>query len=323
MTTEINETTGIAAVCRQIAKSDFFEYFILGVILVAAALVGIETYYIVPSGEPPHVSQVGDAHFWLDLVDQVVLWIFVLEALIKIGQYGSRPWLYFKDPWNVFDFSIVVVCFLPLNASFATVLRLARIMRALRLLTAVPQLQLIVSALLRSIPSMGYVGVLLLLNHYVFSVIGVFLFRENDPVHYCDLPRSMLTLFRVLTLEDWTDVMYINMYGSDSYPDYEGLSTNETGVTRVSAASPLIGAAYFITFVVFATMIMLNLFIGVIINSMDEARAQRDHEERLARRESEKDPGPDEDIDVINRQLDALKESLNQLKIRIKSGASN
>lgn len=322
MTTEINEKSGIAAVCRRIAKSNFFEYFILGVILVAAALVGIETYYIEPTGVAPHVSQVGDAQFWLDIMNQVVLWVFVLEASIKIGQYGTRPWLYFKDPWNVFDFSIVVICFLPLNASFATVLRLARIMRALRLLTAVPQLQLIVSALLRSIPSMGYVGVLLLLNHYVFAVIGVFLFQENDPVHYCDLPRSMLTLFRVLTLEDWTDVMYINMYGSDSYPDYEGLSTIDTGITRVSTASPLVAAAYFITFVVFATMIMLNLFIGVIINSMDEARAERDNEDRLTKRGAGKKHGPEEDIDVINGQLDDLKESLSKLKIRIKSGST-
>ena len=230
--------------------------------------------------------------------------------------------MYFKDPWNVFDFSIVVICFLPLNASFATVLRLARIMRALRLLTAVPQLQLIVSALLRSIPSMGYVGVLLLLNHYVFCCDWRLSFSRNDPVHYCDLPRSMLTLFRVLTLEDWTDVMYINMYGSDSYPDYEGLSTIDTGITRVSTASPLVAAAYFITFVVFATMIMLNLFIGVIINSMDEARAERDDEDRLTKRGAGKKHGPEEDIDVINGQLDDLKESLSQLKIRIKSGST-
>lgn len=322
MTSEKIEASGFTGICKRIANSNIFEYFILGVILVAAALVGIETYFIDAPIETGNEIEVSSARFWLEILDQVVLWIFVLEALIKIGQYGIRPWLYFQDPWNVFDFSIVVVCFLPLNASFATVLRLARIMRALRLLTAVPQLQLIVSALLKSIPSMGYVGVLLLLNHYVFSVMGVFLFRENDPVHYCDLPRSMLTLFRVLTLEDWTDVMYINMYGSDAYPDYEGLATNDTGVERVSAASPLIGAAYFISFVIFATMIMLNLFIGVIINSMDEARAQRDHEELLARRASDKDPGPEEDIDVINRQLDDLKESLNQLKLRIKSGAS-
>ena len=111
MTSEINETTGLAAVCRRIAKSNFFEYFVLGVILVAATLVGVETYFLEPSGEPPHVSKVGDAKFWLEVLDKVVLWIFVIEAAIKIGQYGARPWLYFKDPWNVFDFSIVpVIC---------------------------------------------------------------------------------------------------------------------------------------------------------------------------------------------------------------------
>ena len=311
--------SGFAATCEKMAQSGAFQHFILAIILLAATLVGIETYYPEPStDDAAAVEDFRKATGWLELMNQVVLWIFVVEAVIKMGQHGRNFSRYFKDPWNVFDFSIVVVCFLPVNASYAAVLRLARIMRALRLMTAVPQLQLIVGALIRSIPSMGYVGILLALNFYVYAVMGVFLFRENDPIHFCDLPRAMLTLFRVVTLEDWTDVMYINMYGSDSYGGYEELSTNETGINRVSGASPIVGATYFVSFVMFGTMIMLNLFIGVIINSMDEARAERDREEQLAKRKAGMEPDLEDDIDEIGRQLEELQENLQRLKVRVR-----
>lgn len=315
--------SGISATCKHIVDTNVFQMFILFVILVAAALVGIETYFPEPS---PGDGQAGESYAqtisWLNFLNQLVLWIFVAEAAIKMLQYGTNFWRYFQDPWNVFDFSIVVVCFLPVNASYAAVLRLARIMRALRLMTALPQLQLIVGALIRSIPSMGYVGILLALNFYVYAVMGVFLFRENDPTHFCDLPRAMLTLFRVVTLEDWTDVMYINMYGSDSYGGYTDLSTNETGVARVSGAIPIVGAAYFVSFVMFGTMIMLNLFIGVIINSMDEARAERSHEEQLERRRLGIESSLEDDIDDLNLQIENLQDSLQKLRIRVRNRES-
>ena len=324
MSEEPTHRSEFSAACAKIVDSGLFQYFILGIILVAAALVGIETYFPDPAADATaaDITSHEKAMSWLNLLNSVVLWIFVLEALIKMAQFGTSFWKYFQDPWNVFDFSIVVVCFLPVNASYAAVLRLARIMRALRLMTAVPQLQLIVGALIRSIPSMGYVGILLALNFYVYAVMGVFLFRENDPIHFCDLPRAMLTLFRVVTLEDWTDVMYINMYGSDSYGGYTDLSTNETGVTRVSRAIPIVGATYFVSFVMFGTMIMLNLFIGVIINSMDEARAEREHEEQLERRKLGIESNIEDDIEEINAQLEALQDSLLKLKIRVKSESS-
>lgn len=289
--------------CKRIAESVSFQFFVLGVIVFAAVLVGVETY---PSISEKHKSL-------LEWLNNIVLYIFVAEAIIKMAQHGRHFYRYFHDPWNLFDFAIVVVCFLPVNASYAAVLRLARIMRALRLMTAVPQLQLIVGALIRSIPSMGYVGILLALNFYVYAVMGVFLFRENDPVHFCDLPRAMLTLFRVVTLEDWTDVMYINMFGSNTYDGYSEKWTEATGVTRVSHAMPLVGAAYFVSFVMFGTMIMLNLFIGVIINSMDEARAERERDQRA---ENEgKEPTVATEIDEVSRQLDELRESFSVLQL--------
>ena len=175
---------------RKIVDSNLFQYFILGCILLAAVLVGCETY-------PYMQLHYGNTLEWLNVI---VLWIFVVEAALKMSQYGTKFYKYFLDPWNLFDFTIVVVCFLPVNASYAAVLRLARIMRALRLMTAMPQLQLIVGALIKSIPSMGYVGILLALNFYVYAVMGVFLFRANDPFHFYDLQTAMLSLFRVVTL---------------------------------------------------------------------------------------------------------------------------
>ena len=295
---------------KKIAESTTFQRGILGVILLAAVLVGLETY-------PDIVAEHGKL---LHRLNDVVLWIFVVEALIKMGQYGRNWHRYFQDPWNVFDFSIVVICFLPLNASYAAVLRLARIMRALRLMTALPELQLIVGALIRSIPSMGYVGVLLALNFYVYAVMGVFMFAENDPVHFRDLPTAMLSLFRVVTLEDWTDIMYINMYGVDGYP---GLANyvNPTGITPDPATCPpaIVGALYFASFVMFGTMIMLNLFIGVIINSMDEAKVERERELRAERLAAGTDLSLSDELEEVDLQIDAVRERLKELQVKIKA----
>ena len=156
----------------------------------------------------------------LHFLDRAILVIFTFEALIKILAEGNRPFNYFRNPWNVFDFAIVAACllepFLHIGGAFLPILRLARILRALRLITAIPKLQLLVTCLLKSLPSMFYVSILLFLLFYVYGAMAVFLFGENDPIHFRNLQTSVLSLFRVVTLEDWTDVMYINMYGSNS-----------------------------------------------------------------------------------------------------------
>ncbi len=289
-------------------ESNFFQYFILAMILLAAVLVGLETYKSIE-------HEYGKI---IHLLDQVVLGVFVLEAVLKILQYGRQPWRYFQDPWNLFDFTIVVVCFLPVNAQYAAVLRLARIMRAMRLMTALPQLQLLVGALIKSIPSMGYVGILLALNFYVYAVMGVFLFGENDPMHFQNLQTAMLTLFRVVTLEDWTDVMYIQMLGSNVYA-YD----NTSGIEPVPRAMPIIGAAYFVSFVMLGTMIMLNLFIGVILNSMDEAQEERERENLAARRAAGLATEITDDVDALQEQIAALQQGLHILKLRLENGTQS
>lgn len=285
--------------------SGFFQNGILLLILLAAALVGIETY-------PRMDEQYGTL---LHGMDKIVLWLFVLEAVLKMAQHGRHWHRYFKDPWNIFDFTIVVVCFLPVNAQYAAVLRLARILRALRLVSVVPQLQLIVGSLIKSLPSMMYVSILLMLMFYVYAVMGVFLWSGNDPVHFRDLQTSMLSLFRVVTLEDWTDIMYIQMWGSDRYPFSVGDREAYAGQFN-SQASPIIGAVYFVSFVLMGTMIMLNLFIGVIIQSMEEAQDEQAADEREKHMAESGEITIADELLLLEKELDALQRRVRTLKDR-------
>ncbi len=236
-----------------------------------------------------------------------------MEAALKIASHGRHWTRYFRDPWNVFDFLIVVVCFLPVDAHYAQVLRLARVLRALRLISAVPKLQLLVGSLLKSLPSMCYVGLLLGVMFYVYAVIGVFLFRDNDPVHFRNLEMSILSLFRIVTLEDWTDIMYIQMFGSENYP----FSEQDRGrFEYVSTARPVVGVIYFVSFVMLGTMIMLNLFIGVIIQSMDEAQAEAEHNKRQQHIAETGRISVGDEMALIQRQLKHLADDLERLQKR-------
>ena len=289
----------------RLVDSRKFQHGILAVIVLAAVLVGLET-------SRDLVQRHGE---WLHRLDLLVLGIFAIEAALKIGRHGRRWYRYFGDPWNVFDFLIVAVCLLPVGGQYAAVLRLARVLRTLRLVTAVPKLQLLVGSLLKSIPSLGYVGLLLGVLFYVYAVLGVFMFRGNDPVHFLDLSTALLTLFRVVTLEDWTDVMYIQMYGSDAYPNYAEFA--HAHLREASRSMPVLGAVFFVSFVLLGTMIMLNLFIGVIINSMAEAEAEKEAEERRRHIERDGEISIGDEIRLIETEMEKLSRGLGELRRRI------
>ncbi|MEO0474558.1 MAG: ion transporter [Planctomycetota bacterium] len=289
----------------RLVASKLFQNTILLLILFAAVLVGIETY-------PAMMDEHGHL---LHSLDKIVLWLFVAEAVLKMAQHGKYWYRYFKDPWNIFDFTIVVVCFLPVNAQYAAVLRLARILRALRLVSVVPQLQLIVGSLIKSLPSMLYVSILLMLMFYVYAVMGVFLWSENDPVHFRNLQTSMLSLFRVVTLEDWTDIMYIQMWGSDQYPFSPEDRATYDGQFN-SKASPVIGAVYFVSFVLMGTMIMLNLFIGVIIQSMEEAQDEQAADDREKHLAETGEISVADELVLLEKELEGLQRRVRTLKDR-------
>ena len=292
----------ISSHCSSLANSDYFNRFIIATILLAGVVVGAQTY----SNFAQENEQI------LSFLDRLILIIFTLEASIKILAQGKNPFNYFKNPWNVFDFLIVAACllepFLNLGGAFLPVLRLARILRVLRLVTAIPKLQLLVTCLLKSLPSMFYVSILLFLLFYIYGAMAVFLYGENDPIHFQNLQTSILSLFRVVTLEDWTDVMYINMYGSDQY----GYTAEDLAKWNpVSSDSSLWAAVFFVSFVLIGTMIVLNLVIGVIMNSMDESNAEMSIKQEIEKRKSNPEPVRDGLHDLQNR----MEELSSELKV--------
>ena len=151
---EKNEPKGpIHSFSKKITETSWFQNGITFVIIFAGILVGIETY-----------QEFAARHgYIIHFLDQLVIWIFVAEVIIKMAAEGKKPWRYFLNPWNVFDFTIVAACFMPVDAQYVMVLRLARLLRVLKLVRALPKLQVLVGALLKSIPSMAYVSLLLLL----------------------------------------------------------------------------------------------------------------------------------------------------------------
>ncbi len=283
--------------CKSIADSKAFQNFVTIAILVAGVLVGIATY---PEFSARH-------EFILEVLNKVVLVIFIIEILVKLIAEGNKPWRYFLDAWNVFDFIIVAAAFLPFGGSSVAILRLLRLLRVLKLIKALPKLQMLVGALLKSIPSMGYVSILLLLLFYIYAVAGVFFFGENDPTHFADLQTSMLSLFRVVTLEDWTDIMYINMFGCANY-GYDG--TMDICVNSIG--NPAGSVIFFVSFVLIGTMIFLNLFIGVIMNGMDEAKAEMALSDKIESGEAKTN------VDDLEKKLQEMQELLTLYKMQNK-----
>ncbi len=274
----------MVGLAHRIVESRSFQNLILTAILGAGVTVGLETY-------PAAMEGYGQL---LRTLDWGILYLFAVEILLKIIAHGNKPWEFFRNSWNVFDFVIVLVCFLPLNSHFVAVLRLARILRVLRLVTVLPRLQVLVGALLRSIPSMGYVGMLLFIHFYIYAVIGTFVFGANDPGHFETLGVSLLTLFQVVTLEGWVEIMKMQMATSPGY------------------GPPL----YFISFIVVGGMIILNLFIGVIMNSMQESTAEIEAR-RFAKAGTQTSGLTNDDFVHIERQLADLQKQIAVMRHRI------
>ncbi|MFM7103788.1 MAG: ion transporter [Verrucomicrobiota bacterium] len=273
---------------RRFTESRPFQQAVLAAVLLAGVLAGLET----------DAGLVARHGLLLHRLDQGILALFTVEIVLKLASRGSRWWEFFRDPWNLFDFCIVAVCLLPLHAGFAPVLRLVRVLRVLRLVSALPRLQILVGALLNSIPSMAYVAVLLLLHFYVYAVIGVSLFGSHDAPHFGGLGRTMLTLFQIVTLEGWADIM-------------------ETQLRR-PGASPVGVVAYFVSFILLGTMIILNLLIGVIMNGMQDAAAEAENAERARHQRATGHPSLGDELNLAERQLGELKKQLDVIRSRVR-----
>ncbi len=229
------------ALARKTVDSVWFQRSIIALIILNGIIIGVETSARMMAGY-------GSI---LILSSQLILAVFVVEAMLKIWAVWPRPREYFGDGWNVFDFSVVVFTLIPATGEFAMVARLLRLLRVVRLISTIPELRLIVTTLIRSLPSMGHVVILMSIIFYIYAVAGFHLFNEHDPTHWRTLGISLLTLFRVVTLEDWTDVMYVAM---ELHP---------------------MAWVYFVSFVILGTFVVINLFIAVVLNNLEEAKLEQ------------------------------------------------
>ncbi|MCG3149805.1 MAG: hypothetical protein PCFJNLEI_03270 [Verrucomicrobiae bacterium] len=260
------------AVAKRITGARLFRLFIILVILLAGVLAGLET-------NAGLVARWGE---FFRLLDAAVLVVFIVEIALKITAHGRRPFDYFRDGWNVFDFLIVALLLIPGAGSFGAVLRLARVLRLLRLVTALPKLQLLVGALLKSLSAMGYVSLLLSLLFYIYAVAGVHLFGGSD-ADFGSLGAALLTLFQIVTLDNWGDIY-----------------------RRAAEVAPVLKVVvYFVSFIVFGTMIILNLFIGIILNSMSETHAEIEKARTAA---------SNPELAEVEAKLAALQESVRRLR---------
>jgi len=293
----------MAAWCKQVTESTWFNTFILAVIILSATIVGLQT-------DRDIVANYDDL---LETADNVILGIFIVEIVMRLIACGNRPLDYFRDGWNVFDFLIVVLCLMPWGSKYFMVARLFRVMRSLRLLAKIRKLQTLINALLKCLPSIGYVSLLLTLVFYVYAVVGTFLFRDNDPVRFGTVGSSMLTLFEIATFEKWVDVMEHANFGTapaDYYPNVPIAATRQPE-TYLWWLPP----AYFVTFIIFSTYIVLNLCIGIIVNSMEEAHTE-DRIEQIAARERTKTGLTDVEhhLQVVEQQLQELQDAIRVLR---------
>jgi len=228
------------AFCEKIVNHGLFEKTIIGLILLNGVVLGLET--------SSHLVERYGAI--MEMTSHVILIAFILEAAMKIIAVAPQLGRYFGSGWNVFDFSVVVFSLLPSTGEFAMIARLARLLRVMRLISTIPELRLIVTTLVRSLPGMMHVVLLMGVIFYIYAVAGFHLYNEHDPELWGTLGLSLLTLFRVVTLEDWTDVMYTAM----EMNPYSWI--------------------FFVSFVVMGTFVIINLFIAVVLNNLEEAKQE-------------------------------------------------
>ncbi|MCY4220815.1 MAG: ion transporter [Thiotrichales bacterium] len=214
-----------------IADDARFQRAIIVLIVVNAITLGLET-------SPAVMASAGPV---LIAVDHMVLGIFVVELVIRIGASG---WRFFRDPWGIFDFIVVALALVPSTGNFS-VLRALRVLRVLRLISAVPQMRRVVGGLLAALPGLGSVVAVLSLMFYVAGVMATKLFGSDFPQWFGTLGESLYSLFQIMTLESWS-----------------------MGIVRPVMEVYPYAWAFFVPFILIATFTMLNLFIAVVVNAM-------------------------------------------------------
>jgi voltage-gated sodium channel len=225
------------ALVRGVVESRGFTIAITAVIVINAITLGLET-------SPAAMDAAGPI---LLAIDAAALWIFTIEIALKLWAYRSR---FFQDGWNLFDFAIVAIAWLPASGPLA-VLRALRIVRVLRLISIVPQMRAVVGALFKALPGMVSIIAVLALVFYIGAVMATKLYGAAFPDWFGSVGASMYSLFQIMTLESWS-----------------------MGIVRpVMEVHP--GAwLFFVPFIVVTSFTVLNLFIALMVNSMQSLQAE-------------------------------------------------
>ncbi len=245
-----------------LVESNKFKNFIIWLIVINGVILGIATSKTIMSS---------DYGYLVTLIDNIIIGIFTIEIILRIYVHRLS---FFKDPWSLFDFFVVVISLIPANDGLS-VLRALRVLRLFRLLTIVPQMRVIIAALVKVIPGIGSISMVVLLFFYVFSIMATHLFAEAFPVWFGDLGKSMYTLFQVMTLESWS--MGISRPVMDVYP---------------------YAWVFFLVFILLVTFIMINLFIGIIVDAIFTIKEE----------EKAKNPPKDEvTIESLQNEISELK----------------
>jgi len=273
----------MASTCKRIADSGLFQGFILGVILLNAITLGIQTYDLSASLERI-----------LTTLDDVFLGIFVVELIIRIAAFGSRPQDFFQDGWNVFDFVVISLAFVPGIRENATLLRIVRLLRVVRVVTVLPDLRVLIRALVRSIPPILSLAVLTLMLMYVYAMVGWILFHEQDPENWGDIGQALLSTFTMLTLENWPALL-------------------EAG-TAIHPQSWI----FFVSYVLLASFLVINILIAIIINSVEQVHQVEREEERAER--LERFEHGDGDFISVSQRLTAMRDAIDELELDLQSG---
>ncbi|HET7256216.1 MAG TPA: ion transporter [Xanthobacteraceae bacterium] len=233
---------------RTVVNDPRSERVIMSLIVVNAVILGLETSKTV-------TASYGRL---LEILDHIILAVFVVEIAARVIVHRLD---FFRDPWSVFDFIVIGIALVPATETFS-VLRSLRVLRVLRLITGVPTLRRVVAGLLAALPGMGSIVFLIGLIYYVFAIMATKLFGDDNPNLFGTLGDSLFTLFTVMTLEGWTN-----------------------DVARPVMQNHPYAWVFFVVYIVITTFMVLNLFIGVVVNAMQEEASKADAEEREVERE--------------------------------------
>ena len=223
-----------------IVESDLVQKIIIGLILLNALTLGLETNSVLMKEYGQQIS----------FLDNCILSIFVIEILIKLGY---RKLSFFKDGWNIFDFIIIGIALAPATGSLS-VLRTLRIFRAMRLLSVVPSMKKVPQALLSAIPGILSVGSIILLIFYVSAVLATNFFGDDFDTWFGNIGRSMFSLFQIMTLESWS-----------------------MGIVRPVMELFPWAWTFFVPFILVTSFAVLNLFIGIIVDAMQSQNTEKEN----------------------------------------------